>query len=513
MGLGGFAMAAVNAAWQSALLVLLAGLLLRFMRPTAAGHAAVWTAVFFASTALLPLDFAFERTARVSALAATHHASAASAGRVAGAISMETLSEPARSARTARDEAALLVTNLASRAALPLIVLWTIVALWLLSRLSVGVLRMRRLKASAEHLEDLPQSLLAMARAVRGTRIAVSDLIPAPCAAGFARPLVLLPRSFVEYARGDELIAVVAHELAHLRRRDDFVQLAQRIGTSIFCINPVMGLISRRVDFYREAACDDEVVDSKASALRYAECLATILSRTVQPANGAAPALVQGHRQMRARVERLVNWKEGTRNMGRAAILIALAVCATALFFVRVELPILSPSAAEPSGSDQSEQHLRVALSSDDGDDSLIASLSAAGYRPTVDQLIALTNAGVSADLVAAIRRSGIHHAPISELIGLANAGVDADLVTAAVRTFGDGVSATDLIRLQNAGVDADDLSTYRRSGDDELSVADVISLHEAGVDADYVRHLAAAGHHHLSVRDMIRLHEAGVEV
>jgi beta-lactamase regulating signal transducer with metallopeptidase domain len=513
MALAGFAMALVNAVWQSALLVLLAGLLLRVTRSAAAAHAAVWTAVLFASAALVPLDLAFERTARVALPTVPRHAVATSAKAAPGPMSIAALSGPAHSAGAARDTAELFVTNLASRIALPLLVLWSFVALWLLGRLLFAVFRIRQLKARAELLEDAPNPLLAMARRVRGTRIGLSDLVAAPCAVGFARPMVLLPRAFAQRAGSDELIAVVAHELAHLRRRDDFVQLAQRIATGIFCINPVMGLISRRVDFYREAACDDEVVDSKASALRYAECLASILARAVQPASAAAPALVQGQRQMRARVERLVNWREGTRTMGRVAILIALAVCATAMFFVRVELPVLFPSSAEPVASEQPDHHFTVSVSSGEADDSLIAALSAAGYRPSVDELIALTNASVSSDLIVAIRRSGMHHPSISELINLANAGVDEDLVTASVRTFGDGVSANDLIGLQNAGVDSDDLASYRRSGDDALSVHDVIALHQAGVDADYVRHLAAAGHGHLSVRDMIRLHEAGVEV
>ena len=98
MGLGGFAMAAVNAAWQSALLVLLAGLLLRFTRPTAAGHAAVWTAVLFASVVLLPLDLAFERTAHVAIATAANHTFAASAKPAPGPISIAALSAPAQSA-------------------------------------------------------------------------------------------------------------------------------------------------------------------------------------------------------------------------------------------------------------------------------------------------------------------------------------------------------------------------------------------------------------------------------
>src|SRR5690348_18402709 len=102
MALAGFAMAAVNTLWQSALLVLLAGLLLRLTRPSASGHAAVWTAVLFASTALLPMDLAFERTARIPIPSTLPHASTTNAKAAPAPIPLAVLSGPARSAGTAR---------------------------------------------------------------------------------------------------------------------------------------------------------------------------------------------------------------------------------------------------------------------------------------------------------------------------------------------------------------------------------------------------------------------------
>ena len=109
--------------------------------------------------------------------------------------------------------------------------------------------------------------------------------------------------------------------------------------------------------------------ESRASALRYAECLATVAERALLHRNAIAPALMHGRRQVSARVERLINWKEGSHTMGRASLLIALAVSVTALFFARVELPLLFPK-----GDGAAPAHGRTFIESDhDGDSSLVA--------------------------------------------------------------------------------------------------------------------------------------------
>jgi hypothetical protein len=292
--------------------------------------------------------------------------------------------------------------------------------------------------------------------------------------------------------------------VAHLRRYDDLIVLAQSAIECVFFFNPFVRLASRRIDFYREAACDDHVINSRASALRYAECLATVLERAAVSRHAAAPALMHGRAQVSARVERLVNWKEGSQSMGRATILIALAVCATALFFVKVQLPLLSQRA-------EAAPHTTVFVVSHDGQDgSLLGALSEAGYRATADDAIALANAGVDSDLIVAVGRSGLERPSVSGLIALANSGADTDLITAAARAFGSDVSVSDIVRLQNSGLEASDLTELRSVVCPDASVTDIIALHDAGIDVDYIRHVSS--HARLSVRDIIRLHDAGVD-
>ena len=205
-----------------------------------------------------------------------------------------------------------------------------------------------------------------MAGAVRGARVGMCDGLEVPCAVGFRRPMVLLPRSLFERLDTEDVYATVAHEVAHLRRRDDIVVLLQAVLESVLFFNPFLLLVSRRIDFYREAACDDLVISNRASALRYAQCLATILERSGRSYRAATPALLHGRAQVSARVERLVNWKEGSRTMGRATLLIALAVCSATLFFVRVQLPLLAFGGSHP------HHDTVVVISHDDRDDSLL---------------------------------------------------------------------------------------------------------------------------------------------
>jgi beta-lactamase regulating signal transducer with metallopeptidase domain len=501
--------AAINAVWQTTVLALLAGVALRFVRLSAAGHAAVWSAVFFAGVLFLPLDLVFQRPVLGPGEASrTHVAVVTVRSAPATAPVVAHLGGIASATTTLGQTLAGYVSAFADRVGLPFVALWCLIAAWRLLRLVRATALMCSLKGRARALAGAPAGLDAMVASVRSCRIGVSERVDVPCAVGFLRPMVLLPRMLVERVAAEDLYATVAHEVAHLRRGDDVMQLVQRLGTALFFFNPALFIVGRRIDFYREAACDDRVISSRASALRYAECLATIVERSLLSRRSPAPALVHGRRQVSARVERLVNWKEGTRTMGRAAILIALAVCATALFFVRVEIPTLFAHDAAP----RSEHDTVVVVSTNGDDETLLGALAAAGYHPTVDDAIALANAGVDSDFVVTIHRSGIERPAISDLVALANAGVDGDLVTAAVRAFGQAVTASDLVRLQNAGVDSGDLADYRSSESRDLSVTDIIALHDAGVDADYLRHVSRIGRDHLSVRDIIRLHEAGVD-
>ncbi len=79
----------------------------------------------------------------------------------------------------------------------------------------------------------------------------------------------------------DELNQILLHELAHLRRWDDWTNLAQQLVKALFFFHPAVWWIERKVSLEREMACDDAVVAETASPRAYAECLTHLAEKTI----------------------------------------------------------------------------------------------------------------------------------------------------------------------------------------------------------------------------------------
>jgi hypothetical protein len=74
---------------------------------------------------------------------------------------------------------------------------------------------------------------------------------------------------------------VVLHELAHLRRWDDWTNLAQKIVRALFFFHPAVWWIEKKLSLEREMACDDAVLAESASPRSYAECLVHLAEKSV----------------------------------------------------------------------------------------------------------------------------------------------------------------------------------------------------------------------------------------
>ena len=77
-----------------------------------------------------------------------------------------------------------------------------------------------------------------------------------------------------------ELNQVVLHELAHLRRWDDWTNLAQQIIRALLFFHPAVWWIGKKAELEREMACDDAVLAETESPRAYAECLAHLAERS-----------------------------------------------------------------------------------------------------------------------------------------------------------------------------------------------------------------------------------------
>ena len=132
----------------------------------------------------------------------------------------------------------------------------------MLLRLVVSVFGARNIRASAEVLSDpvverLVDELRRNMQLARKITIMVSEEIVSPCVAGFVVPLLLLPVSMVNGSiPTEDLKVMLAHELAHIKRNDYFVNMVQMLVEAVLFFNPAVWLISRAIRIEREVCCD-----------------------------------------------------------------------------------------------------------------------------------------------------------------------------------------------------------------------------------------------------------------
>lgn len=100
-----------------------------------------------------------------------------------------------------------------------------------------------------------------------------SEQVSQALAVGFFKPVVLLPAAWLLELPPNLLEAVVAHELAHLRRHDLWVNLLQRVAEAVLFYHPAIWWLSARLRRERELCCDELAVAATGQRLEYAEAL------------------------------------------------------------------------------------------------------------------------------------------------------------------------------------------------------------------------------------------------
>lgn len=159
---------------------------------------------------------------------------------------------------------------------------WTtvIAAFWLaaslirLGDLAIHTLRLRRLWRSATPV-DLPVENAS----VRSVQVCTTTSLDRPSVIGFFAPRILIPAWLFARLTPGELNQIVLHEFQHLRRRDDWTNLAQKLALVLFPLNPALWIIDRRLAREREMACDEGVIRITHAPRAYAACLASLAER------------------------------------------------------------------------------------------------------------------------------------------------------------------------------------------------------------------------------------------
>jgi beta-lactamase regulating signal transducer with metallopeptidase domain len=221
--------------------------------------------------------------------------------------------------------------------------------------IGLDVIRVLRMKRRAEPLSASDRDRLGRlpdeVSGCRGTRICWSETLDSPAALGFGRPAVVLPRAQASRLSDEQLRHVVLHELAHVRRRDDWRTLAEHLLTAATWINPAVQLACRQAALSREMACDEWVVRHTASPAAYARCLADVAGlRTRRRRLGLVSAVTGRPGMLHRRVAAVLAFDD-RRHAGAIGMLAWTApvgLCLAA--FTLLQLPHMFVVAPRPEG-------------------------------------------------------------------------------------------------------------------------------------------------------------------
>jgi beta-lactamase regulating signal transducer with metallopeptidase domain len=452
-----------------------------------------------------------------------------------------------------------------------------IVAIWLAgvivlsSRLLVSWARARHLvlrggndaSAQWQHAARRLSDALGLRRAVR---LVESAAVEVPSVIGSLRPVVLLPASTLTGMTPEQIEMVLAHELAHIRRHDFFVNLLQAMVETLMFYHPAVWWMSRRVRIERENCCDDLAVAVCGNPLQYARAL-TRLEELRSHAPAISVAASGG--SLIDRIRRLVTERaESTASTSRWAaaiamlsiVLIAVAVPSLPALADREEKkkeqPAKSTETKKPATTEVEvmEPAPEAAIAGADEEDisdeiPVIAGLPAPAPLPVpaipaiprpmrAPRVLPVPSPAIAAAVapvaeVAALamvdawdrvtiddeNRGGSRDTKygkngklsVEELIHLRNAGVTPSYIEKMRSVFPD-ITLGQIVSLGHMGVTSEYIANMRAAGVEIKTSSDAKRLAAMGVTTDFVKKLAAAGYSNLSVSELTRLAAAGVD-
>jgi bla regulator protein blaR1 len=369
---------ALQQLWQSALLLVLAWAIAGLQSLSAALRARFVGGLFLAAV-LAPL----------LALAPAIHTPLRQTAAVPQTALLSPLPTP-QALQAAAKPAASIAASARAEYVQVIGLLWLLGTVWSLRGIGSAYREARRLRANAAPCAAFDAAITAARMRVE---VRLSDEVSGPMLVGLRRPCVLLPRSLPQSLPEPLLLGILHHELAHVRRRDLWASLLQRLCLALYWWSPALRLLGARLDMARELACDAAAARQMGSGRRYADALVAALE-TLAARRGAdvlGTAMLGARHGVRQRIDQLLLPRATS---GRWTRRLLVPSCAAMLLGVGVAVMAATPRlpvASRPLAVDQADP-------ADPAVDALLQA-AASGRQNEVRRLIA---AGVSANAARA---------------------------------------------------------------------------------------------------------------
>jgi D-alanyl-D-alanine endopeptidase (penicillin-binding protein 7) len=243
------------------------------------------------------------------------------------------LLQPERPVDAGIDSAALR-WSVALAAALPLVVTaWSLGAALMAARLVAGFVWVERLRARAgavpAHWQATLDALAARVGAPVGVLLQGVERLASPVTVGWWRPVVLVPVALLTQMPAPLLEALLAHELAHIARRDYLVNLLQSVIETLLFFHPVVWWLSARLRAERELVADELAGRAIDDPRRLATALHALASAPPGPTRAAWAVPARGGSLLR-RIEALVSPRPSAAGWKPALVVTLLAATSLA---------------------------------------------------------------------------------------------------------------------------------------------------------------------------------------
>jgi beta-lactamase regulating signal transducer with metallopeptidase domain len=210
------------------------------------------------------------------------------------------------------------------------------------------LMRLRRQRAEAIG-GDLLETCLALQRRLgvaRVVRYVCSKAVEAPAVLGWLRPVVVLPLSALAGLTPWQVEAIIAHELAHIKRWDALVNVLQIAIETLLFYHPAVWWVNRVIRNEREHCCDDVAVQACGNAPGYARALALLEESRC----ASVWALAANGGVLSTRIGRLLGIKRATRSMSGPGFAVLAGLCvAGALMAGTASTQVFSDPSDQPA--------------------------------------------------------------------------------------------------------------------------------------------------------------------
>jgi beta-lactamase regulating signal transducer with metallopeptidase domain len=210
---------------------------------------------------------------------------------------------------------------------------------------------LRRSRPAPPHVVALLEECLADLGVTGPVTLRVTENLRSPALCGFVRPVILLPATLPAGLWPDGLRTILTHELAHVKRRDPWVSLAQTALQIAYFWHPLVWVTNARLRHLRELAVDETVLTAlRSQAQCYTNTLIDIAELAFRkPAfNVRMIGIAESRRDLERRITHMLNWNLSRRRaLGLSGLLTILAIGA-----VLVPMGRPTPAAhAEPAAA------------------------------------------------------------------------------------------------------------------------------------------------------------------